>query len=90
VFDLPHVIAEARPTLKSYGLDDRMTAQVGDFFENVPGNADAYLLSRVLQIGTTPTPTVCSPPSGMPAFREVGSSLSNSSCRRATSPTCRR
>ncbi|HWF16763.1 MAG TPA: methyltransferase [Acidimicrobiales bacterium] len=48
VFDLPHVIAEAAPTLKSYGLGDRMTAQGGDFFESVPEGADAYLLSMVL------------------------------------------
>ncbi len=48
VFDLPHVIAEAAPTLKSYGLDDRMIARGGDFFEDVPGSADAYLLSMVL------------------------------------------
>ncbi len=48
VFDLPHVIAQAAPTLKSYGLDDRMTARAGDFFEDVPGSADAYLLSMVL------------------------------------------
>ena len=36
VFDLPHVVAEAEPTLKGYGLDDRLTAQAGDFFERVP------------------------------------------------------
>ncbi len=48
VFDLPHVIDRAESTLKSYGLDDRMTAQSGDFFEAVPEGADAYLLSMVL------------------------------------------
>ena len=48
VFDLPHVVAEAAPTLKSYGLGDRMTAEGGDFFEAVPGGADTYLLSMVL------------------------------------------
>ena len=48
VFDLPHVVAEAAPTLKSYGLDDRMTSEGGDFFEAVPAGGDAYLLSMVL------------------------------------------
>ncbi len=48
VFDLPHVIEQAESTLKSHGLDDRMTAQAGDFFEAVPEGADAYLLSMVL------------------------------------------
>jgi hypothetical protein len=48
VFDLPHVVAEAAPTLKSYGLGDRMTSEGGDFFEAVPAGGDAYLLSMVL------------------------------------------
>ena len=48
VFDLPHVVAEAAPTLKSHGLGDRMTSEGGDFFEAVPAGGDAYLLSMVL------------------------------------------
>jgi hypothetical protein len=48
VFDLPHVITEATPTLKSYGLGDRLTAVGGDFFETVPAAGDVYLLSMVL------------------------------------------
>jgi hypothetical protein len=48
VFDLPHVVAEAAPTLKSYGLGDRMTSEGGDFFAAVPAGGDAYLLSMVL------------------------------------------
>jgi hypothetical protein len=48
VFDLPHVITEAAPTLKSYGLGDRLTSAGGDFFETVPAAADVYLLSMVL------------------------------------------
>ena len=48
VFDLPHVVAEAAPTLKSYGLGDRITSAGGDFFEAVPAGADVYLLSMVL------------------------------------------
>ena len=47
VFDLPHVLAEAAPTMKGFGLGDRMTSEGGDFFETVPAG-DAYLLSMVL------------------------------------------
>lgn len=48
VFDLPHVIAEAEPAMKSYELGDRLTSASGDFFEAVPAGGDAYLLSMVL------------------------------------------
>ena len=48
VFDLPHVVAEAAATLKSYGLGDRLTSEGGDFFESVPAGAETYLLSMVL------------------------------------------
>jgi hypothetical protein len=48
VFDLPHVVADAAPTLQSYGLGDRLTSAGGDFFEAVPAGADVYLLSMVL------------------------------------------
>ena len=34
--------------MKSYGFGDRLTSEAGDFFEAVPGGADAYLLSMVL------------------------------------------
>jgi hypothetical protein len=47
VYDLPHVIAAAAPTLESYGLVDRLTSTGGDFFEAVP-EGDVYLLSMVL------------------------------------------
>ena len=47
-FDLPHVVAEAEPTVKGYGLGDRLTTQAGSFFEEVPSGADTYLLSMVL------------------------------------------
>ena len=48
VFDLPHVITEAAPTLKGHGLGDRLTSTGGDFFETVPADADVYVLSMVL------------------------------------------
>lgn len=48
VFDLPHVVAEAAPTLKGYGLGDRLTSVGGDFFDTIPAGADVYILSMVL------------------------------------------
>jgi hypothetical protein len=47
-FDLSHVIAEAAPTIKGYGLGDRLTTEAGSFFESVPGGGDTYVLSMVL------------------------------------------
>jgi hypothetical protein len=47
-FDLPHVVAAARPRLAGYGLGDRLQLAGGDFFESVPAGADLYLLSMVL------------------------------------------
>jgi hypothetical protein len=48
VFDLPHVVAEARPRLARYDLGDRLTMAAGDFFAAVPEGADTYLLSMIL------------------------------------------
>jgi O-methyltransferase domain/Dimerisation domain len=47
-FDLPHVIADAAPTIKGYGFGDRLRAEPGSFFDAVPAGADTYLLSLVL------------------------------------------
>jgi len=47
VFDLPHVIDAATPTIKGYGLGERLTGQPGDFFTAVP-HADAYITSLIL------------------------------------------
>ncbi len=38
----------ARARLQAAGVGDRAECVAGDFFVDVPGNADAYLLSRVL------------------------------------------
>jgi SAM-dependent methyltransferase len=48
VFDLPHVLAAAEPTIKGYDLGERLTHTPGDFFEAVPEAADTYLFSMVL------------------------------------------
>ena len=47
-FDLPHVVAEARPRLARYGLGQRLKLDGGDFFTAVPEGADTYLLSMIL------------------------------------------
>jgi hypothetical protein len=48
LFDLPHVVAGARPRLEAAGVADRCTVVGGSMFEAVPKGADAYFLSRVL------------------------------------------
>jgi hypothetical protein len=47
LFDLPHVVEAAGPTIKGYGLDERLETASGDFFQAVP-TGDAYLLGLVL------------------------------------------
>ncbi len=47
-FDLPHVMAEAAPVIKGYGLGDRLRVEQGNFFEAVPPGADTYVLSLIL------------------------------------------
>jgi hypothetical protein len=48
VYDLPHVVAAAEPTIKGFGLEDRLTAEAGDFFERVPAGGDCYLTAMIL------------------------------------------
>ncbi|MGH6830505.1 MAG: methyltransferase [Methylocella sp.] len=48
LFDLPQVIERARPRLQELGLADRFETVAGDFFAEVPGDADAYLLKHVI------------------------------------------
>jgi len=48
VFDLPHAIEGARTYLTSKGLAERCDLMTGDFFEQVPGGADAYLLKNIV------------------------------------------
>jgi O-methyltransferase domain/Dimerisation domain len=46
--DRPGVIDDARRRLATQGLAGRCACQAGDFFDSLPGGADAYLLSRVI------------------------------------------
>jgi SAM-dependent methyltransferase len=48
VFDLPHVTPEAEERVRIAGLTARCQVVAGDFFEGVPPNADAYVLSAIL------------------------------------------
>lgn len=46
LYELPEVIAEAKPHLKNFGQRCGMIA--GDFFKNIPPDGDAYLLKSVI------------------------------------------
>jgi hypothetical protein len=48
LFDLPHVVCDASALIKAHGLSDRIRIVSGNFFESVPGAADAYLLSHII------------------------------------------
>jgi hypothetical protein len=48
VFDQPRVVDRAKKEIEAAGLGDRCRAVGGDFFREVPGGADAYLLKHVL------------------------------------------
>ncbi len=48
LFDVPGAIREARSLFEPAGLAARCRLAEGSFFESVPGDGDAYVLSRVL------------------------------------------
>lgn len=48
LFDLPHVVAGARPLLAEAGVTERCTVVGGSFFDGVPQDGDAYLLKWIL------------------------------------------
>jgi hypothetical protein len=48
VFDLPHVEKQARQNIANANLESRCNFIPGDFFKNVPIDADAYLLKHVI------------------------------------------
>jgi hypothetical protein len=47
VFDLPHVIEEAKARLASHAHKDRIATAAGSFFEPLP-KADAYIMKNIL------------------------------------------
>jgi hypothetical protein len=48
LFDLPHVIEQARAVVGSLGLHDRVELISGDFLQDVPPGGDLYLLKQIL------------------------------------------
>jgi hypothetical protein len=48
LFDQPHVIERARPSISAAGLSDRCQLVAGSFFETVPPGADAYILRHII------------------------------------------
>ena len=48
LFDMPHAASDGRARIERLGLSSRCEFVTGDFFENVPSGADAYLLSHVI------------------------------------------
>jgi SAM-dependent methyltransferase len=48
LYDLPGVVDRATRDIAAAGLSGRCIAVGGDFFESVPGGADAYLLRHVI------------------------------------------
>lgn len=48
LFDLPHVVADAKPLIEGFGLQNRCQLVGGNFFESVPRGGDAYLLRYII------------------------------------------
>ena len=48
LFDQPHVVERARTAIADAGLRDRCEIEGGNFFEDVPGGADAYLMRHII------------------------------------------
>jgi predicted transcriptional regulator len=48
LFELAHVLPDAREAFASWGLADRCQFVSGDFFTSVPEGADAYMLGSVI------------------------------------------
>jgi orsellinic acid C2-O-methyltransferase len=48
VFDQPHVVERAKKQIAEGALTERCRAVGGDFFQEVPGGADAYLLKHII------------------------------------------
>lgn len=48
LFDLPHVVADAKSLVTEAGLGDRIELVAGSFLESLPTGGDAYVLKSVL------------------------------------------
>jgi precorrin-6B methylase 2 len=48
LFDCKHVVERATSNIESYGLKERIDIIDGDFFQEVPGGGDLYILKNIL------------------------------------------
>jgi hypothetical protein len=48
LYDLPHVVPEARTHVEALGMAARCEVVAGDFFAAVPAGGDAYVLSHII------------------------------------------
>lgn len=48
LYDLPQVVERAAPRFVAAGLTDRCRLLTGDFFQEVPAGADAYLMRHII------------------------------------------
>jgi hypothetical protein len=48
LYDLPHVVPDARHLLAERGVADRVEIVPGDFFKSVPAGGDAYIMSHII------------------------------------------
>ena len=48
LFDLPHVTGPAQENFSRDGLSGRVSIVTGDFFEDIPRDADAYFMKNIL------------------------------------------
>ncbi|HEU5311708.1 MAG TPA: methyltransferase, partial [Candidatus Eisenbacteria bacterium] len=48
LFDLPHVVEDAKPIIEARGLSERIEIRSGSFFESIPSGADAYMFSHII------------------------------------------
>ncbi|WP_404790296.1 methyltransferase [Altericista sp. CCNU0014] len=48
LFDLPHVISEAKAFLQSSGVAHRCATSTGNFFHSVPPDGDAYIIAHTI------------------------------------------
>jgi hypothetical protein len=48
LFDLPHVVTEAKEFLQTAGVAHRCETASGSFFESVPSGGDAYIISHTI------------------------------------------
>lgn len=48
LYDLPSVVASARPLFERHCVADRVRIAEGSFFDTVPGGGDAYILKNII------------------------------------------